>query len=531
MLYIRDIYAGKPDAKDEIAVSGDDLFFQSFIAPLNIDVNSLLNGDKYFITGFKGVGKTALLYYLEKKVKERDTSSCTSFIFFKSDYPDHRREELERLSHRLTSLISVDPKLTLDGTDYEYIWRWILFRQIISDQAKFSDGLFVINNAWESFVKCIKQIKVNSSRPKRFSFPTSLKFSVPMKDASAQTEIAPEFELDLSRIGATQTEAYSQFCMILDSAEQLLMEAERTDVPYYLFIDELEAYYGEHEVFIRDLKLIRDLVLTVNRINRMVAQNKLLNTHIICSVRTEIVNSIHRFITSKEMNKAISGFEVPLKWNYHNTNSYRHPIIQMLIQRIKIAENEHGIEMSESERLEKWFPSSINKQAVFSYILNNSWCKPRDIVRLILSAQNNLSASNTSFNEATFDQLRKTYSTDSLTEIKEEMLALYLPAEIESIVGCLTGFKYLFSFEEIRNRAIRIAPDSLLAQKTMEVLQDLYRLGVIGNFDRDTSRYRWHHKGDDKLIISDEWEIMIHQALQATLSIGRASKKKRNIGP
>ena len=36
MLYIRDIYAGKPDAKDEIAVSGDDLFFQSFIAPLNI---------------------------------------------------------------------------------------------------------------------------------------------------------------------------------------------------------------------------------------------------------------------------------------------------------------------------------------------------------------------------------------------------------------------------------------------------------------------------------------------------------------
>ena len=27
MLYIWDIYAGKSDAKDEIAVSGDDLFF------------------------------------------------------------------------------------------------------------------------------------------------------------------------------------------------------------------------------------------------------------------------------------------------------------------------------------------------------------------------------------------------------------------------------------------------------------------------------------------------------------------------
>lgn len=33
--------------------------------------------------------------------------------------------------------------------------------------------------------------------------------------------------------------------------------------------------------------------------------------------------------------------------------------------------------------------------------------------------------------------------------------------------------------------------------------------------------YRWQHKGDATLIISDEWRIMVHQALQSALSVGK----------
>lgn len=33
--------------------------------------------------------------------------------------------------------------------------------------------------------------------------------------------------------------------------------------------------------------------------------------------------------------------------------------------------------------------------------------------------------------------------------------------------------------------------------------------------------YRWNYKGDDNIILSDEWKIMIHQGLQAALSVGR----------
>lgn len=33
--------------------------------------------------------------------------------------------------------------------------------------------------------------------------------------------------------------------------------------------------------------------------------------------------------------------------------------------------------------------------------------------------------------------------------------------------------------------------------------------------------YRWQHKGDDHVILSDEWRLMIHHALQSALSVGR----------
>lgn len=55
----------------------------------------------------------------------------------------------------------------------------------------------------------------------------------------------------------------------------------------------------------------------------------------------------------------------------------------------------------------------------------------------------------------------------------------------------------------------------------MQVMQDLYRVSFIGNCIHKLNMYRWNYKGDDNLIVSDEWRIMIHQGLQAALSVGR----------
>lgn len=517
---IKDLYAGRPDAKDEINYDGLDEFIKTFVVPSNFDIERLVDKNDCFITGYKGTGKTALLFYLDDYIRNKDSSSCSSFIFFKEEFTDAKKTELEYMSHRILSSISINDTTMVSTSDFEYIWRWLFFKRIISDNDDFNGGLFVDDKNWNNFCKLMSRIKAPSNIKKTI-IPPKIKLSMPCKDSLSQIEINPEVEVDFQN-NKSDT-AYNQFIATIDEAEQVLSNVERTDVPYYIFVDELEAYYGELDIFKRDLCLIRDLIFTVKRINGLF-KGISDNTKIICSVRTEIIKSISRFIVTKEMNKVISGFEVPLIWDYNNTTSFYHPIMQILLRRIAICENIDQI--NSKEIYKKWFPEQIHTIEPANYILNNSWFKPRDIVRLITSAQNSIESSSECFSQAVFNACQKKYSLDSLAEICEEMRALYTSEDIDVIISCFTGFRSVFSISQLKKRIDSLYSNTILSKKFSEVIEDLYRLGFLGNYLPASQTYRWQHKGDDHVILSDEWRLMIHHALQSALSVG----KKQDFG-
>lgn len=515
---IKDIYSGKPDAKDEINFDGLSGFIKTFIVPQNINLDSLLKGNHCFISGYKGTGKTALLFYLDNLIRENDSSACSSFIFFKEEFAELKKEEFDKFSKRGLSSITIDKDTLLKNSEFEYIWRWLFFKRIVADNEEFNGGLFVDNEEWSDFVKIVSKIK-GPVNIKKSVIPNRVKLAIPYTDSTG-TSIAPEMEVDLSR--DSKENNYSSFIKLVDDAEVALSKVTKTDIPYHIFVDELEAYYGDQEVFKRDLYLIRDLIFTVKRFNTIFSSSNLSNIKIICSIRSEIVNAISRFIVTKELNKVISGFEIPLKWNYNNTNSFSHPIMQILLRRIAISESEDDDRYrSDKEIIAQWFPETIHDIEPSNYVLNNSWHKPRDIVRFIISAQNSINSDSTSFSQAVFSSLHKQYSIDSLNEIREEMRALYTSEQIEEIINVFTGFKSVFSVHQLRTRVNSFFGNSILDTDFIAVLNDLYRLGFIGNFFPASQMYRWQHKGDDRLIISDEWRIMIHQALQSALSVGK----------
>lgn len=520
MIKVKDIYAGKPDAKDEVETEGLAPLIENYVMPENFNISSLINGTGYYITGYKGTGKTALLYYLDAYIKEKDISTCSSFIFFKGDYSDLKKQEMELLSKRLTSAISIGNDVVLAGTDFEYIWRWLFYRRFIEDNEAYNYGIFRQDENWLAFEKTISQIGCGTK--KRFlSIPAKVSLACPISDITHTTKMEPKMELDFSATNMQDLGTYKFFTEIIDEADDLFTKLKRTDIPYYVFIDELEAYYGDEDIFKRDLRLIRDLIFTVKKLNQVLGTDKQVKTKLICSVRTEIVNAINRFIVSKELNKVISGFEVPLIWDYTNTNSFNHPIMKILLKRIEYAEKQFKQYEGERRLIEKWFPEKINGSGAANYLLNNSWCKPRDIVRLILSAQNCIGCENSSFSQSTIDLSHKRYSLESLIEIKEEMKALYSASEINAIITCLTGFKRVFSLDELQERIEKTHKGTIWDNRTTEILTDLYRLGIVGNYMHESESYRWQHKGDDGIILDDVWKIMIHAALQNALSVNR----------
>ncbi|MBR4891452.1 MAG: hypothetical protein IKU15_09255 [Clostridia bacterium] len=512
-LKIKDLYVGKPDAKDEIGFDGVEGFVNSVVIPETFNIDGLLHKDACFITGYKGTGKTALLFYLDYSIREKDPCACCSFIFFKDEFTEAKKREMESYSKRILSSITFGNEILLNNTDFEHIWRWLFFKRIVSDNEEYSDNLFVNNKEWEDFKNIVDKIKAPIDK-KRSIIPEKLKLAVPVKDPYTQTEIAPSIEVDFSE--TKENENYLKFVELLDEAEEKLGCLTRTDVPYFIFVDELEAYYGDQQVFKRDLCFIRDLIFTVKRLNG-IFKSFSTKTKVICSARTEIINAIFRFTVSKEMNKVTGGFEVPLIWNYSNTTSYYHPIIQVLLKRIYMCEDLD--ELDYKDIYNRWFPEKIHDIEPANYILNNGWNKPRDIVRLIYSAQNSIKCNETVFNQAVFDAIRKKYSSDSLAEIKEEMRALYTTENIDTIVTCFTGFKTIFSVNQLKERVKQYYSDSVIDIHFTQVLQDLYRLGFIGNYLPSSKTYRWQHKGDEGLIISDEWRFIVHYALHSALSL------------
>ena len=521
---IKDIYAGKPDAKDEIDFGGLEEFIKTYVVAEHFNIESLISGTNCFITGFKGTGKTALLFYLDSRFKEIDESTCSSFIFFKEEFTDTKRSELESIARRILSSISVEKNALVDNQEFEYIWRWLLFKRIVSDNEEYNRGLFIDDENWEKFENVIGKIKSPNNK-RKFTIPKKIKMAVPYVEPSTQSVITPEVEVDLQN---TSDDNYLKFMEVIDEAERLLMNATRTDIPYYIFVDELEAYYGNISVFKRDLCLIRDLIFTVKRFNSNFSTINMKCTKIICSVRSEILTAISRFIVTKELNKVTAGFAVPLMWNYSNTSSYMHPIIQILLKRIAVCEG--CVNPDYKKVYERWLPENIHGIEPANYILNNSWCKPRDIVRLITTVQNSIYNSSKAFTQSVFDSIVKTYSEDSLTEIKEELRALYDTDQIDTIISCFMGYKTTFSVSQLIQRIKTYFQGSILEAHFTQVIDDLYRLGFLGNFLPVSKTYRWQHKGDGRVILSEEWRLVVHYALHGALSLGGQQNYGLNRG-
>ena len=49
-------------------------------------MEDIIKGDKYYIIGNKGTGKTALLLYISNYLVKNDSDAICSTILFKSDY-------------------------------------------------------------------------------------------------------------------------------------------------------------------------------------------------------------------------------------------------------------------------------------------------------------------------------------------------------------------------------------------------------------------------------------------------------------
>lgn len=517
---LKDLYVMRVDAKQELdnMNSANDIsrFKQLILIPDGINIDSLLDGDRYFLTGEKGAGKTALLIYTALKAEELFNSE-RCFIIFK-EFSQEEREDYTGLAH----VTNYDQGEIEPILDYEYVWWWVFHTSIADTILNSSKEIFLPNDNLTTYLAAVNSIKTNPRGSGR-------KMPLITKDGYAEASISVPIKgatIDLTgKINFERNPADGEkirFSTHINELNRLYANLEAGESQLYVVVDEMNLSRKNAEEYERDVIMIRDLIIAIERFNA-ISKNSHDNVRLIASARNEVINSVKT--KGKEINKAIESYGIPIDWTQYTETRLEHPLIKLLINYFRISDTLSGFDSApnDTDEYSKWVETKIYGFSSDETIRNYTLYRPRHVVRL-LNISKIRCGSHDKISEQTFNQIKRQYSLECWNEITEELALSYTPKELELIKEWLTGMPWRTSYTAMQEKAKSLWSDTADGKKLLlrfdDLMRDLYKSGVVGNYRKIPNvkrpSHRWYFRGDETLL--KDQEIQIHRIFQTVLS-------------
>lgn len=515
---ISDMYFGSTDANSELNKLGPEAFRDLFQLVPGYDVEKMLDGTITYIRGDKGTGKTMLLRYAELVAKER---ACpTRFIRYKRSITDNDLRALRQAGNNPVA----DEYVTDDAsnaeaksTNYVLGWQLYLIREIIDLSKNSETRLFdKCSGEWGEINSVLDEIYGSSAHmPSKRLLPKLKKGMVYLKTQHFGLDL--EFDRDQDRGGY-----YVPFAEVVKYVIRLYEEIPCVDTscPMYIFIDEIELHYGRKKEYERDLKLVGDLVIASSYLNDISRErNRPIYTSI--ALRNEIFQS--SVTLGCELNKPIEDYGMQVKWGGSYDSDDENPLLQMIEKRFR-----RNLDVDDPRRDNIWsefFPEFVEDVPVRAYILKQTWQKPRDIIRLLMTLQKSNFARDT-ITERAFLDIRKEYSVAAWREIKEELTAVYQNDAIDAICKVLNGINSPFNMNDFIHKMNQASNDYSSVEnlreryKAPELINVLFKFGIIGNIQTDSKasgRARFSAYGEDEPDLAGSF--VIHYPLRSVFDI------------
>ena len=510
ILKLKDLQLGSLDAKNELIEDTDEvkeLFTNSYVLPPNFDLDKFYQKKNYFITGLKGTGKTALLRYISIKLEE-DSNTYSKFILFKSDL---RSRDISAGLEKIVDTTTIyETKNISDEKDYQTLWRWFIYSEIVSYQKKKDIDLFVNNQDWKDFSEKASIVKKTSSL-----FPKLKNGRLSLSAEALNTKVSGEIGIESDKVNNI---SFNDYIIELDDLfESLIPSSDKLN----LFFDELELNYLQNKQYKKEANLIKDLILSIEKFNAICRKNKF-PIFIYAAIRSEVLS----IISGNELNKSLSDFGNNLSWHGAG-NDEKQPLLNVITKRLA-----YQLNCSLEEVWEELFPPKIQKKDTRKYILHHSWYRPRDVIRFLTLAQKQ-DGEKKKFEHKMFDAIQYKYSESSWHELVEELRAKYTEEEVKGIERVFYGFKSSFSYEEFKSRLEYIAREFKdteekipIASDIKKLLEILYRIGLIGNQfyrnkgNRDSYMVQFSFRGNPN--VDYDKDFLVHYAVRRYLNLDKS---------
>lgn len=265
----------------------------------------------------------------------------------------------------------------------------------------------------------------------------------------------------------------------------------------FIYVDELvlSKFNIKSDEYSVRIALIKDLIRSIDYLNEFFVRFDIAFS-IICSLRPNIRDRI--IDQNGELSKVIDGCGINLEWSGFKPADTMTDII-----RKKIA---YGVKPHmEKNEIDSILPREIRfgrKILPFSdFILTNTWCKPRDIIRLLKCCAGK-GPNETTISENLLKASLNEYSRISVVEIFDEISTMYDRSIVDTLRRRIKKKSYR-DLEQLHDQIGNVGVDF------HALCENLFDIGFIGN--RARGRFYWRHRGED--FLRDDMEIVIHPGL------------------
>ena len=405
---------GEYDARREY-LRERSFFLESFITPVSFPLNTLRNNKNYIIVGQKGAGKTACQIFLDGEKKEKE-GYITDLISF---YDDLKPEDYKDFAKTQTiNLIDISKAGRIEGIyDFKSIWKRIILLRIAK---KLRENNF--NNAFVEF--CLSTAKGTNSIIDGIKKSLRVEVKIPLSILEAKLSFDPSVFVNNSEMSVHD----------FNTVAEHLFLAECRPYRLYFFVDELvlSTLNTVSDEYKARIALIRDVVRVCCSLNDACVKGGL-DIHFVCTLRPEIRTRLNEI--DAEISKVMDGNDVLLQWDEDS-------LLEIMISKIVSGAPSKNI------NADTFIPNKISfgvkEQDFLRFLIDQTWYKPRDMVRFLksYSVANPYDVAITT--EGTKNCLNE-YARVSAAEVFEQISVTYSPAVIAGIKRSIKRQSYAMS--------------------------------------------------------------------------------------
>jgi hypothetical protein len=475
-----DLDFGEYEAASEVVSNNQQkraIFDAAFVVPPGIDLDEYRRGERYFVTGRKGTGKTALLRYLHSHFDQKNTFS--HFIVFNNDIQTREKEGIFK-----SAGIVVNKHPDLNPSTVEVVDGWLIY--MIKELTR----LLERNSAAVTGKPALRKLLdasagIRGLKPQSTGWTRLFRRGASMRVAGL---VDVKLDRDTSKEATGPDSANDQIRLYFDLLSQLRFKPEHR---FFLLFDELNFVVTKGDRNERDTILVRDLIKATERFNRYCFEHRL-PIHVLCAIRSEVIDSV--FGATHELRKAAHSYGREITWHKHGARKVdEHPFMRLVESRINACEKSRGLNTS-GDVWATYFPEKINGSLRKSFVYANTWARPRDLVSLLGDAAS-ASPEAQKFDTASFNKTAPEHSKYAWDERVPELAASYDDDEIGMIKAAIVEIGREFDLKSFEEALLRRGGKAYFKDKPVrQILRDLYNLGVIGQMIGARS-FRWAHEG------------------------------------